>query len=195
MDITPIITGIVAAYGAILSTATLVLTLRSKAWRIVVSYSTGGGPIDGEGWLDFVYITAANMGERPVKIERLYVQTFDRPSLKQRLSRKFLVRWTGFFSEALLMEQRSPLPVELLPGQSLRVTLRQIEIIRELAKFSGETTKFAVQFTDAVGRSYRSRAMRVDVPGETIEGIPLVGVGSRAKVNQHQPTATAEHKL
>jgi hypothetical protein len=145
-----------AAYGAVLSTILALfgairwfLERSEKRPRIQVTTNLGFSTVPGTpGTSDYlIYFEAANVGERPV--------TLNKPCL---------ILPDGRYLWLLGAQGVEAFPHELLPGKNCTVWEELREVAMSLSKegFSGEI-KVVCMFRDAVGNSYKSKPMSFGV--------------------------------
>jgi hypothetical protein len=142
-----VLIALVALYGAILSTHSLLLARREKARTIKVSISNGFltfGPRLSEL---MILVEAANPGERTVT---LHAPTLRLPDGKQML--------LPFGNSSVSF------PYDLPEGKSCTAWIEAKEIAADLREhgYSG-TVKFRAQFRDAVGNSFISKPWSFDI--------------------------------
>lgn len=133
MKLTEILTAVVAVYAAILSTITLVATVRAKRWRVAVVYSFGRTIDVGGGEPFLLWYRAINLGEREVALKRFYVEIL---SEKNNLLRHALNITTGrrvartsrFSTPVGILKCEPTLPLLLQPGRECEVTVDQTRL-------------------------------------------------------------------
>jgi hypothetical protein len=129
VKLTEILTAVVAVYAAILSTTTLVATIRAKRWRVAVVYSFGRTIDVGGGEPFLLWYRAINLGEREVALKKFYVEVlseknnFFRHALNITTGR--LARTSRFFTPAGILKCEPTLPFLLQPGRECEVTVDQ----------------------------------------------------------------------
>ncbi|MEW6226591.1 MAG: hypothetical protein AB1700_00635 [Bacillota bacterium] len=150
MNWTEIITAIVAVYGAVLATYTLVVQLRENRFRVNVKISMGflvsplGGTSD-----TMLFLSASNAGQ---KVVTLSSQGFLLPNKNQ-----LVIPYP---------QSNVTFPYELLPGKSCQTWIEAREIARalKLEGIYGEV-KLVGFYRDQVDKTYRSKPYKFDVDG------------------------------
>jgi hypothetical protein len=145
------VTAIVAIYGALLSTYTFVAHQIEKKPKMRVKISTGLSFMpDGTASPSMVYLTASNIGQRPITLSSY---GFQLPNKMTMFSPR-LLPWV------------QPLPHELLPGTSYRMSL-YASALAQSAKEQGYSQKVILigWYEDAVSRKYKSKAFRLTLEG------------------------------
>jgi hypothetical protein len=157
MSLPPWLTAAVAAYGALLATANLVLLIRAKRWRIVVTHTYLNHP-DGT---QSISIYVANLGERSVTIVSAFLQSeVFRATLRDRYRQWVKSLRSIDKSRIHKVRARYPalnsltghvLPAELKPGESIGM---QIDLSTVALAPVGRSY---VGVEDGLGRSHYSR--------------------------------------
>jgi hypothetical protein len=157
MEPTEVITALVALYGAVLSTSTAIVAgyLAYCRWRekrpdITVSISTGA-----RHGTEYVYIDAANSGERAVVIDS---KGFLLPEEK--------TRFTPSDYGADFIE---PYELPLEHGCKWHVALNSLADELKSMGLSGELQVIGF-YEDQVGRTYKSKPFKFDVDTATLIG-------------------------
>lgn len=142
-----IVAVLVAVYGAVLSTYSLILRRREKARRVAVSLSMGFVGSGGQRVPMMVLLQAANPGDRAVTLQ---VPTLRLPS------------GDSLFPPVTNSDVR--FPCELQEGKSCTCWFEAQEVALRVARH-GHTgkVKFVGIVRDAVGGSYTSKPLRFNV--------------------------------
>jgi hypothetical protein len=142
MTSTQIVTLIIAAYGALLSTVLAVITLVRSSRGVTVSCTTAiAAPTADRTW-EFVVVQAVNKRPRPVTITEAGLQTSD----------------GKFFTQAASNMGRKPLPTKLDFGDEIEIHFDLPELERVMAeKRPAGVTLTRAFVRDAEGKEYVSR--------------------------------------
>ena len=180
VKLTEILTTVVALYAAILSTITLVVTIRAKRRRVAVVY-TFGRTLDVGGGKPF--LCAINLGERDVALKRFYVEVLSEKKNFFRTVRDALNITAGrrvtrmladlalfkldelrfssrFFTQIGILKCEPTLPLLLNPGRECELVVDQTQLFDSF-HFSWIARVRGV-FEDERGRRYKSRTAKVD---------------------------------
>jgi hypothetical protein len=164
VKLTEILTAVVALYAAILSTITLVVTIRAKRWRVAVLYSHGTLDVGGGKSL-LLWYRAINLGERDVALKRFYVEVlsekknFFRHTVNITTGRP-VVRISRFYTGAGILKSEPTLPLLLQPGRECELTVDQTRLFDSF-HFSWIARVRGV-FEDERGHRYKSPTAKVD---------------------------------
>ena len=148
MEWTEIITTIIAAYGALLATYTLVAQLRGKKPRIRVKASMGFLEFGSYGTSDaMVFLSAQNVGHKAVTLS-------SKGLLLPKKGRLFLLNPKSDVS----------FPYELLPERDCRVWIEARQLATDLKSrgFSGRV-RLVGYYGDQADRIHKSKPFKFDV--------------------------------
>lgn len=170
MTLFQIVTAIIAVYGALLSTATFILQLRSKRWRVVASF----GLARLQGDMPAISVRADNLGERPVMLKTMKIGLGRRRSRADLLARAidmftplYGIREMQSFGTYMVEQPPMHLPAELAPGRSIKLWIGGKDILNYVTSRSRSTdspVEYIVGiFFDNIGRRYPTPAMRTDL--------------------------------
>jgi hypothetical protein len=147
MDWTEILTTIVAVYGAVLATYTLIAQLRENRSKVNVKISTGFLAFAEDTSDAMVFLSASNPGQKEVTLSSW---GFVLPNKKQ-----LFVPYP---------QSNVTFPYDLLPSKSCQIWIEAREIARALKSegFSGKV-KLVGFYRDQLDRTYRSKPYKFDV--------------------------------
>lgn len=154
-----IFTILAASYGAILSSITLYMLVRSKRWRLKVTF-------DAELGSKGVIARALNLGERAITLKGCRIECSRQHGNIQKLSEKFLALYFGSFNESYPSSRfdvisEPTFPVSLEPGRSCQLEFDVVSLLekfKSLEAFEPATARIFAVFEDEIGREYTSRA-------------------------------------
>jgi hypothetical protein len=148
MDWTNIIIALVALYGAILSTYTLITQLRRDRFRVRVQISRGIFPLASGN--EMVFLSASNPGQKAVTLDFF---GFILPDKQRLLFPNF--------------QSNREFPYELLPGKSCKIWIELTDVVSTLKKyrFTGKV-KLRGYYKDQVDNLYKSKPFKFDVGAE-----------------------------
>ncbi len=141
MSTTEILTAIVAVYGALLATFTLVVQQREKRRKIKVKLRLGFlGGAQGDT-TDIIIMEAANSGLVPVHLSSC---CFHLPETKKQLIARF--------------SYDKEMPITLAPGESVQAWMLSEKFVEAVRKEGNQTeVKVAAKFSNKAGGEYSSK--------------------------------------
>lgn len=148
MNTTEVITGVIAIYGALLSTATFVLHNLGKRQRVKVKLYLGvaaAGPSKPE---DIVVIEAANIGSIMVHLSNCCIRLPD--------GQQFIARF----------RYDKSLPISLSSGESVQAFIASEIFIKTLEKNNyPKKIEVRAEFSNKAGKVFRSKKQKLDLEG------------------------------
>ena len=170
MKLTEILTAVVAVYAAILSTITLIVTIRAKRWRVVVRYDFFR-TIDVDGGEPFLLsYRAINLGDRDVALKKFHVEVLSEKknffwiirnaAFNIRTGRR-VTGTSRFFTEVGILKCEPTLPLLLKPGRECESIVDQTRLLDSVDHFSWVARVRGV-FEDERGSCYKSPTAKVD---------------------------------